>query len=308
MSKLGVEHLMSIGALAKATGVPADTLRTWERRYGFPEAERTDSGHRRYSLHTLERLRRVLKLIAQGHRPSAALGADDATLLQWLAADGGSTSLANATEIALPSTEDEDETVERWLGHVERYEGRALSRELRVSSGERGTVAFLDRLLSPFLQRVGERWAEGSLSVAHEHFASERVQELLAQSWRPLSDAATGAMRVCATPPGEQHVLGLHMAALVLAQHNSRVVFLGANVPVADIVRATEHHTAEAALLSAAEGSDDAKLHDDLRELRHALPAGVTLVARGRGVLTVPLGVTRLRSFEELASWVRSAG
>ena len=50
---------LSIGALARATGVPAETLRTWERRYGFPEPERTSTGHRRYTLETLERVRMV---------------------------------------------------------------------------------------------------------------------------------------------------------------------------------------------------------------------------------------------------------
>src|SRR5687768_4224959 len=56
-------NLLSIGALSRATGVPADTLRTWERRYGFPAAERTESGHRRYSLLTLERLRLMVRAL-----------------------------------------------------------------------------------------------------------------------------------------------------------------------------------------------------------------------------------------------------
>ena len=53
--------LMSIGAIARATGVPTNTLRTWERRYGFPASQRIASGHRRYSLNTLSRLRLVIE-------------------------------------------------------------------------------------------------------------------------------------------------------------------------------------------------------------------------------------------------------
>src|SRR5215468_8173490 len=73
-------RLLTIGALARATGVPAETLRTWERRYGFPSAERTSTGHRRYSLSALDRLRLVLAVIQRGHRPSVALVATEAEL------------------------------------------------------------------------------------------------------------------------------------------------------------------------------------------------------------------------------------
>ena len=44
---------LSIGTLSSATGVPVDTLRTWERRYGFPApVTRTGGSHRRYSVDT----------------------------------------------------------------------------------------------------------------------------------------------------------------------------------------------------------------------------------------------------------------
>jgi methanogenic corrinoid protein MtbC1 len=300
------EHPMSIGALAKATGVPADTLRTWERRYGFPAPERTDSGHRRYSLQTLERLRMVLQAIKAGHRASTALAADEATLLRWLAADGGK-SITPHAQGAGQTDETVAQTVERWLGHVMRYEGRALMRELRVSFNAMGGIAFLDRLLAPFLETVGERWAQGVLGVAQEHLASERVEEFLAQSWRPLSDAATGAVRVCAAPPGEQHVLGLHMAALVLALHDTRVVFLGANVPIEELVHAAEHNAAEAVLLSAATGLDPLQLTRDLELLRVRLPSSTQVVAGGGGVSEVPAGVIRVENLAALAAWVRSA-
>jgi len=50
---------LSIGALSRATGIPVETLRTWEGRYGFPVPERRPSGHRVYALSTIPRLRRI---------------------------------------------------------------------------------------------------------------------------------------------------------------------------------------------------------------------------------------------------------
>ena len=49
------ETTLSIGAVSQATGIPSETLRTWERRYGFPSPERSDGGHRQYNASIVER-------------------------------------------------------------------------------------------------------------------------------------------------------------------------------------------------------------------------------------------------------------
>ena len=65
---------LSIGALSRATRIPVETLRTWERRYGAPRPVRKPSGHRLYPAATVEHLRRVGRLLSQGHRPAELLG------------------------------------------------------------------------------------------------------------------------------------------------------------------------------------------------------------------------------------------
>jgi methanogenic corrinoid protein MtbC1 len=296
------ERLMSIGALSRATGVPADTLRTWERRYGFPAPERTDSGHRRYSLSTLERLRLVVRVLELGHRPSSALGADEATLASWLSASPP--SAAGALPRGSETGPREREIIDTWLTHVQHFEGRAFDRELRVAAAEYGGIVWLDRLVAPFLQELGERWARGEIGVRHEHFASERLRDQLTARWRPLSDAATGAVVVLATPPGEHHVLGLHMAAEALALNNLRLVFLGADAPIAEIARAAAQHEAEAVVLSAAQGTDPTALAESLNELRATLPKGVRLVAGGRGFSAAPQGVHLSQNLFDLVEFL----
>ena len=64
---------LSIGALSRATRIPVETLRTWERRYGAPRPIRKPSGHRLYAASAVEHLRRVSRLLAQGHRPAEVL-------------------------------------------------------------------------------------------------------------------------------------------------------------------------------------------------------------------------------------------
>ena len=76
---------LSIGALSRATGIPVETLRTWEGRYGFPVPERRPSGHRVYPLSTIPRLRRISEALARGHRAGQVVPASDADLRQLLA-------------------------------------------------------------------------------------------------------------------------------------------------------------------------------------------------------------------------------
>jgi len=301
-------QLMSIGALSRATGVPADTLRTWERRYGFPLPERTDAGHRRYSSSTLHRLRLVTRLLELGHRPSTVLGAEEDALRALLAQS--STAAASAPGQSPPQALDprlhDGDTVAGWLEHTARYEGRELDRALARSWAIFGAMAFLERRVAPFLEELGQQWESGRLGVRHEHFASERLREFLVQRWRPLSDAAAGPAMVLATLPGERHVLGLHMAALTLALSNVCVVWLGGDAPPEEIARAVTHHGALAVVLSSAAGADPVRTARDMDALRAALPEQVRLVVGGAGFAECREDVDNLPSFSALSEWVEA--
>src|SRR5438045_4073222 len=76
-SRTAAGAFLSIGALSRATGVGVETLRTWERRYGFPVPERKPSGHRAYPIDSVPRLRRIAAAVAQGHRAGDAVRASD---------------------------------------------------------------------------------------------------------------------------------------------------------------------------------------------------------------------------------------
>ena len=291
----GDDAQLTIGALSRATGVPIETLRTWERRYGVPVADRTASGHRRYTLGTVERIRLVTRVLELGHRPSTALAADVEALRAILAQAGAPQPPPDAGESPLAS----------WFEHIERFESRAFERELRSAWSELGAKEFMARRVAPFLQELGERWADGSLGVRHEHFASERLREFLSAQWRPLSDAATGPTYLLATLPGERHVLGLHLAALTVVLAGGRVVFLGADAPLDEIAAAAEHHAAEAVLLSSAEGCDHAEQQADLGSLRAVLDPAIELRFGGRGFKGVREPAAPFNSLGELEDWLQ---
>jgi MerR family transcriptional regulator, light-induced transcriptional regulator len=65
---------LSIGELARQTGVPAATLRSWEGRYGFPRPQRLAGGHRRYGAGDTALIGEILRLRASGMSLQAAIG------------------------------------------------------------------------------------------------------------------------------------------------------------------------------------------------------------------------------------------
>lgn len=302
---------LSIGALSRATGVPAETLRTWERRYGFPRPERTESGHRRYPASSVGRLRLVTRALELGHKPSVALSSDEGTLRSLLAITetepASADPAAPRAEVrpAPRSAAREPIDIQRWLDHVRGFEGEALELDLRRAWGALGALDFLLRGAGPFLTEVGNRWYQGELGVRHEHFASERLRDFLTSQWRPLSDAATGPHVVCATLPGEQHVLGLQMAAVVLALANLRVVFLGADIPPGEVAVAAHAHKARAVVISAASSADDAELQRQTMTLLDGLDPEIEVVVGGGGFATTPSGTQRFRDFRELTEWAQ---
>jgi len=78
-SDLTVVHL-SISAVERDTGLSKDTLRVWERRYGFPNPQRDAFGERIYPLDQVDRLRVIRRLMDIGHRPGKIIGLDIAEL------------------------------------------------------------------------------------------------------------------------------------------------------------------------------------------------------------------------------------
>ena len=292
-------RLFSIGALSRATGVPPDTLRTWERRYGFPKPERTDSGHRRYSHATRERLQLIREALQLGHRAAAVIHAEPAELRGLIELGRGAAPVDDRGDAA--------PLLERWIELVRRFDGRSLERELGASLAALGVPSFLSTRAAPFIQALGDRWADGLIGVRHEHFASERIAEFFLRQWRPLSDACSGPAVVCATPAGERHSLGLQMAAFTLALSNVRVVYLGADLPAQEIADAVRQRGAVAVALSAALGTDEARLVAELGELRRALGPDLPIVAGGRGFQPIEQ-VLLMPDFTKLEQWARSAG
>lgn len=293
--------MLSIGAVSRETGIPVETLRTWERRYGFPCPERTPGGHRVYAPTTVDRLQLVSQALESGVRAAQAVPASEDELRGLIGRSRGNEPGDRSAFRPVNVTE----PVAHWLRAARELDGEALDRGFRTEWNRIGAQRFLMERATPFMEAIGEYWSTGELGVLHEHFASERLRDFLAAAWRPISDQAPGPRVICTTLPEERHYLTLHMIATVVAMAGCRVVFLGADTPLFDIDTGARQADTAAVFISVSRAADPRRARPHLEALRQRLDADVPLVVGGAGAPTGLRGVLHMNDLGELDIWAR---
>lgn len=205
-----------IQAAAELSGVPAATLRAWERRYGVPVPRRTSSAYRLYTADDVRMIARMRELVESGISPADAAR----SLVGAPIAEAEAAPERDAMELAQT----------RLLGATQRWDARAIDEELLRLSMLVDTVTLYDRVVAPVLAEVGRRWQAGELSVAQEHLLSEKLEATLRAGLR-AGERAEGPLVVLTTVEGDEHVLGMLGAALRFSSAGLRVTCLGASTP-----------------------------------------------------------------------------
>lgn len=301
---------LTIGTLAAATGIPPETIRTWERRYGFPVAERKPSGHRVYPLSVVPRLRRVAQVIARGHRPAEVVHATDATLDALLAAIPPAPVPPVVPRSDVPPGDPSFLT--DLLDATRRFDTEHLRHAFQADWARLGPLGFLEGRAAPFIVAVGSAWEAGTMDVRHEHCASNCLGDFLRAARLPLEDRAGGPVAVLATLPGELHGIGLQMAAVVFALHGWRPLVLGVDTPGGQIVALAREVPIGAVALSLVRRRPARTVTPDIARLRRSLPRGVPVLVGGSGLPRAPgrapgtlAGAQRVPDLAALDRWVR---
>jgi DNA-binding transcriptional MerR regulator len=270
---------------ARLTGLSPELLRAWERRHAAVAPLRTPGGTRRYRASDLERLRLLKAAVEAGHRIGRLASLSDDELRR----------LSSEPEA---SGRDRREDV---LAAIAVLDGSEALRLLSLQLFALGAVRFARELALPLLHEIGERWSGRRLGVASEHLASAVLRSLLGSALQPGALSLRGARVVFATLPGERHELGVLMAALVAMGAGANPVYLGPDVPPAELVGAAARCDAAAIGIGivATPAPDVARA---LAALRAELPAHVHLWVGGAGSVAVslPPGAQRIDGLDQL--------
>jgi len=277
----------SIRVVSNRTGIAADTLRMWERRYGFPRPARRPGGSRVYSEDDVARLHLVARAIGTGFRPSEVVSLPSADLRKLVEAsdadsprrgDGSPGGRTGAGQQVGPAP-----SLDAVLAVLLTDEIAGVRSLLRAAAVSLGPRAFVTELAHPLAIRVGELWAAGVLEVRHEHVASACLTSQLHLLLGALDDGDRSPKVLLATLPGEPHLLGLDMVAVYLAANLAAPHVLGADTPPAQIVSAARAFDVDAVGISISPAADRRAAARAVKTLAETLPSRTELWLGGAG-------------------------
>ncbi len=295
---------MRIAEVERDTGIGKDTLRVWERRYGFPEPERDPSGERIYPMAQVERLRIIRRLMDQGVRPGKIITQDLSELLKLLDSFGSS-----AVD---PSSYLFCNSMLKLLRMHRSHELRAHLNRILVKEG---LQRFITHTVVPMNDVVGDSWLRGELSIPEEHLYTEQVQNVIRHAIQMQAPSHSAPKILLTTFPSEEHGLGILMVESMCAAEGAQCTSLGTRLPLSDIASyaATGAFDVVAVSFSAAYPARDAI--KDLRQFRQLLLPEIMIWAGGGALPAKKMDIEGIRVLNKIdgvpalvANWRQAHG
>jgi len=225
-------HGFPIRTVSTLTGVNAITLRAWERRYGLIQPLRTEKGHRLYSQQHIDLINHVVELLNKG-----------------IAISQVKEHLDHSDAQVAPNDLWRDYQ-QRMINAIVRFDDQALDNIYNDALALHPVELVTQQLIFPLLKSLGERWASEQGSVAEEHFFGCYLRNKLGARFHHEASRARGPLVLAACLPGEHHETGLLLVCLSIMARGYRVVLLGANTPLSQLVIPSQYTQAKAILLS----------------------------------------------------------
>ena len=298
------EAHQAIKVVARRTGLSAHVIRIWEKRYGAVEPERTGTNRRLYSDEQIERLSLLRDITQNGHSIGHVAKLPTEKLRELSKESHGTNGRAPRALTAAPAA---PTFLDECVAAVQSLDARALEETLKRAATELGAHGLLQRVVAPLVQTLGDLWREGTITAAHEHFASGVIRIFLGHAAKPFGGPDSAPVLVVTTPAGQIHELGALLVGAAAANLGWHVTYLGASLPAAEIAGAVRQNRARAVALSLVYPEDDQRLDGELTRLRESLPPEVTLLVGGRATpayhdVLEKIGATQIADLTDLCA------
>ncbi len=216
-------NVFTIKDLENLSGIKAHTIRIWEQRYAFLKPHRTETNIRYYTSDELKLILNIALLNRHGFKISHINNMSEGEINQKIAALSQSHA---QLEII----------VNEMLGKMMDLDMNGFEKVIDNQIRLKGTDYAILHVLFPFLEKIGVLWQTGNIIPVQEHLASNIIRQKIllgidklppVESKRPLF--------ILFLPENEYHELGLLYVYYLLKSRNIPVLYLGANIPVADL-------------------------------------------------------------------------
>jgi methanogenic corrinoid protein MtbC1 len=278
----------NLKVVLKETGLGADTLRAWERRYGLPVPNRSAGGHRLYSQRDIETIKWLMKRQAEGLSISRAVdfwNEQIASGVDPLAGPAQTVLVATSTmpvQYQAPDT-NLDSLRTRWVEACMEFSESAAEQVLNQAFSMFPVEVVCIEVLQKGMSEIGERWYQNRASVQQEHFASglamRRLDALLSACPAPTRNQSV----LVGCPAEEWHTFTPLLLALLLRRRGLSVIYLGANVPSEQFSNTVKNMNADLVVLVAQQLITAAVL----QEIAFALSARKIRVAIGGRIFMI---------------------
>jgi DNA-binding transcriptional MerR regulator/methylmalonyl-CoA mutase cobalamin-binding subunit len=269
--------LHPIQIVTRRTGVSADVLRVWEKRYAVVTPVRSASGRRLYSDADIERLRLLVQATHTG-RPIGQVASLPTTALVSLLEDEASTANRRRQEgqtDAPPARTAADDLLEGCIRAIRDFDAVALDLQLRRAIVALSADDFLDDVVVPLVAHLRVRVLDGSLPRPHGHLATAVLRRVL-DHVLATATAPLASRDLVVAPLGlHPHELDALIVAAAAAAEGWRVTYVGTGVPAEDIAETVQYLGGHVLALSLVASSGDRVIPRELRRLRTLLPARV---------------------------------
>ncbi|PON16846.1 transcriptional regulator [Candidatus Entotheonella serta] len=279
-----------IKVVVRRTGLSPHVIRVWEKRYQAVEPMRTDTNRRRYSDADIERLLLLQRATHSGRSIGQIAHLTTERLRELVHEDESASPLpASPAPVAVHESAEASEIegasshLEACLEAIRQLDATALEHALMQARVTLSQPKFLEHLLVPLMETVGELWRNGTLRIVHEHLASTVVRSMLGGASTSAALSAVAPKIVVTTPTGQLHEIGALIVASIAEMDGWHVVYLGVNLPAEEIAAAVQHHGAKVVALSVVHPADDPRLADELIKLRRYLVRDIEILVGGRG-------------------------
>jgi len=262
------DRTYEIHEVAELTGLDPARLRAWERRYEIVQPIRHPNGYRAYTAEQVALLRAYARLVEAGERIGnlAKLPRDEV--------------LARAESRQLDGS-----PMGALLDAVKSFDRDRLEALVAQQLSLRGLKGFAHDVVMPLAQQVGDLWVLGKLPIAAEHLASEVVLHAMKGGLRVSRTG--GPVAVAACLPGERHEWGFLCALAEAQEAGWQVHYLGADLPIDDVVEAAWTRRPAAVALSSSDPGRTRELLPQLLDLPARLPPRTVPVIGGGGAEAV---------------------
>lgn len=278
-----------IRAVARLTGLSADTLRAWERRYGAVTPLRGSRG-RIYSATDVQRLLRLRQAVDRGHAIGQIASLSDEGLSELLK------NPVDDPQAPMPTTlhrEDIPEEARPIIEAIARFDVTRADRELSRLATLLPTRLLVHDVILPLMRVVGERWHRGEFSVAQEHMASAVTRNLLGGVMRLHLPAENAKRILITTPAGEIHEFGILASAILASTMRLDVTYLGANLPGREIIDTASRTKSDVVLLGVSHPEPTQVVLDEVHVVARGLSPEIELWVGGPSTRLLLTGIRR---------------